>query len=107
MVAFIIWAICGLLFVGIGISCFFVKGKRVGFFANFKDKEVENPEKFNKVMGRFWIINGLIFILIGVPLLSDNILLMIMTMIGTIFWMIGLMIVYLMVILPKFDKKKK
>lgn len=70
IMGFVIWVICGLLFVGIGIYDYRSK-KQVGFWANFDVPEVEDVIGFNKAVGRLFIIYGVVFILIGIPLIPS------------------------------------
>lgn len=51
MAAFIIWAIVGCAFIGLGISAFFSK-KAVGFWANAKPFPVEDIKGYNSAVGK-------------------------------------------------------
>ena len=51
MIGFIIWALCGLLFIGLGISAFSAK-EAVGFWANAKVPPIEKVAAYNKAVGR-------------------------------------------------------
>ena len=93
IMGFVIWVICGLLFVGIGIYDYRSK-KQVGFWANFDVPEVEDVIGFNKAVGRLFIIYGVVFILIGIPLIPSifykNMLLVFIPIIGTVLKQFGL-----------------
>lgn len=54
MAAFIIWAIVGCAFIGLGISAFFSK-KAVGFWANAKPFPVEDIKGYNGAVGKLFI----------------------------------------------------
>lgn len=109
IMGFVIWVICGLLFVGIGIYDYMSK-KQVGFWANFDVPEVEDVIGFNKAVGRLFIIYGVVFILIGIPLIPSifykNMLLVFIPIIGTVFETIWLMVYFVMKIEKDYYPKK-
>lgn len=109
IMGFVIWVICGLLFVGIGIYDYMSK-KQVGFWANFDVPEVEDVIGFNKAVGRLFITYGVVFILIGIPLIPSifykNVLLVFIPIIGTVFETIWLMVYFVMKIEKKYYPKK-
>lgn len=109
IMGFVIWVICGLLFVGIGIYDYMSK-KQVGFWANFDVPEVEDVIGFNKAVGRLFITYGVVFILIGIPLIPSifykNMLLVFIPIIGTIFETIWLMVYFVMKIEKDYYPKK-
>ncbi len=109
IMGFVIWLICGLLFVGIGIYDYMSK-KQVGFWANFDVPEVEDVIGFNKAVGRLFIIYGVVFILIGIPLIPSifykNVLLVFIPIIGTVFETIWLMVYFVMKIEKDYYPKK-
>lgn len=101
---FIMWAIFGLLFIVIGIVDFFVK-KPVGFWANCETIPVENVKKYNRSVGMLFCIYGLVFILLGVPMLWMDFPWILITMPGIMLESIAIMIVYTVVVEPKYRKK--
>ena len=109
IMGFVIWVICGLLFVGIGIYDYRSK-KQVGFWANFDVPEVEDVIGFNKAVGRLFITYGVVFILIGIPLIPSifykNKLLIFIPIIGTIFETIWIMVYFVMKIEKDYYPKK-
>ena len=109
IMGFVIWVICGLLFVGIGIYDYRSK-KQVGFWANFDVPEVEDVIGFNKAVGRLFITYGVVFILIGIPLIPSifykNMLLVFIPIIGTVFETIWLMVYFVMKIEKDYYPKK-
>lgn len=109
IMGFVIWVICGLLFVGIGIYDYMSK-KQVGFWANFDVPEVEDVIGFNKAVGRLFITYGVVFILIGIPLIPNifykNVLLVFIPIIGTVFETIWLMVYFVMKIEKDYYPKK-
>ena len=109
IMGFVIWLICGLLFVGIGIYDYMSK-KQVGFWANFDVPEVEDVIGFNKAVGRLFITYGVVFILIGIQLIPSifykNVLLVFIPIIGTVFETIWLMVYFVMKIEKDYYPKK-
>ena len=71
LLAFIIWAVIGLFFVCMGIYCFFAK-KPMGFWANAETFAVENVDGYNRAVGKMWIVYGIVFALLGLPMLSGS-----------------------------------
>ncbi len=105
MIGFIIWALCGLMFIGFGISAFYAKGA-VGFWANAKVPPIENVAAYNKAVGRLWCIMGFVFILLGLPLLSgQNSPLVLISVIGVLAEVITVMVVYTIGIEGKYRKR--
>lgn len=102
---FIIWLLCGLLFIVMGIVDFFAK-KAVGFWANCKTIPVENVKQYNRSMGIMFCIYGVVFILLGVPVLWADFPWILVTMPGVMLESIAVMIVYTVVIEPKYRKKQ-
>lgn len=104
MIGFIIWALVGIFFIGLGIFSFFSK-KATGFWANAKMFEVDNVKKYNHAMGIFWIAYGIIFILLGLPLLSgQNSPLILISCVGLLVETIIFMMIYTLRIEPKYRK---
>lgn len=105
MIGFIIWALCGLLFIGLGISAFRAK-EAVGFWANVKVPPIENIIAYNKAVGRLWCIMGILFIALGLPLLAgQNSPLIMISIIGVLIEIIAAMIIYTIGIENKYRKK--
>ena len=107
LIAFIIWLIVGLLFIGMGIYAIFSqKAQPMGFWANAKMFEVTDVRKYNAAMGKLFIGYGIIFIILGIPLLSDQYSLMILlSSFGVMFETIVMMAIYITVIEKKYKKK--
>lgn len=103
-IGFAIWVLIGCVFIGFGIHAF-VSGKPTGFWANAKLFQVADVRKYNSAMGKLWLAAGSTFILLGLPLLDgQNSPWIMVTIIGSFFWVIGLMAVYEMVISKKYRK---
>ena len=109
VLAFIIWAIIGVLFMIMGIYCLNSKREQpFGFWANAEVNSVEDVKGYNRALGKLWCVYGVIFIFIGVPLLDgQNSGLLVVSMLGTMFISIGAMVVYVVGIEAKYRKKNK
>ena len=107
MLAFTIWSIIGLLFIVLGIYAFFSKkAQPMGFWANAKMFEVTDVRKYNAAMGRLFIGFGMIFIILGLPLLlGQNSALIILSAFGVMAEVIIMMAIYTIVIEKKYKKK--
>lgn len=104
MIGFIIWTIVGIFFIILGIFVFFSK-KAAGFWANAKMFEVNNVKKYNHAMGKLWIAYGIIFILLGLPLLNgQNSPLILISCIGLLVETIIFMVIYTLAIEKKYRK---
>ena len=104
MTAFMIWAIGGCCFIGLGIFSFFAK-KAIGFWANAEMFEVNDIRKYNHAMGKLWCVFGLIFIILGIPLLDgQNSPLIVISILGVFVEMLAFMIIYTLVIEKKYSK---
>lgn len=106
--AFVIWGIIGVLFVIMGIYCFNTrKAKAFGFWANAELAPIEDVKGYNRALGILWCVYGVLFTLVGLPLLDgqDSGLIMI-PILGAMLISIAAMAVYVVVIEPKYRKKK-
>ena len=107
LIAFLIWLVVGLLFVGMGTYALFSqKAKPMGFWANAKMFEVTDVRKYNAAVGKLFIAYGIVFILLGLPLLSgQNSGYIILTMFGVMAETLVMMAIYSVVIEKKYKKK--
>lgn len=107
-IAFIIWALIGVLFIAMGIyDLSSKKAKPFGFWANAEVASIEDVRGYNRALGILWCVYGVLFVLIGLPLLAgQNSGSIIISMLGTMFISIGAMIAYVVGIEPKYRKKK-
>lgn len=105
IIGFVIYCIVGGLFIGFGISSFFSK-KPVGFWANIKMFEVTDTRDYNKATGKLFLCFGIVFIILGLPLLAgQNSPLILLSVAGDIFLVITVMLVYELVIMKKYRKR--
>ena len=107
--AFVIWIIVGLVFTVYGtvVMCS-KKEKPFGFWANAKVGPIEDLKGYNRALGILWCVYGILFILIGLPLLildEKNSGLIIIPVVGAMLISIGAMIVYSVGIESKYRKK--
>ncbi len=103
IMAFIIWSIVAVLFLGIGISGRKSK-EAVGFFTFVKPPVVTDVSKYNHSVSIFWIVVAVIFEIIGIPFLflEQNSPMFIPVIFGAVALIIGMIIVYL-----RIEKKYK
>ena len=104
-IGFVAWSICGCLFIALGIYAHFTK-KTMGFWANAKVPEMTDVKKYNRAVGRLFCVYGIVFILLGLPLLAGpNSPLIIISMIGVMIETIVTMAVYSLGIEEKYRKR--
>ena len=110
LMAFVIWTIMGVVFIAMGIyDMNSKKAKPFGFWANAEVGPIEDVKSYNRALGRLWCVYGVLFILIGLPLLilnEQNAGLIAIPMVGTMLISIGAMAVYSIGIESKYRKKK-
>lgn len=108
--AFVIWAILGIIFIVMGIyDMNSKKAKPFGFWANAEVGPIEDVKAYNRALGKLWCVYGVLFILIGIPLLTlneKNAGLIAIPMVGTMLISIGAMAVYSIGIEAKYRKKR-
>lgn len=105
VLGFVIWAIVGFFFIGLGLFALFSK-RPVGFWANAKMFEVTDVKKYNSAVAKLFCAYGIVFILLGLPLLSgQNSPLILISVIGIMVETIITMAVYTTVIEKKYKKK--
>ena len=72
MFIFFIWALFGLVPIGLGIYAF-NSSKAIDFWANMKTtQDVSDIKAYNRALARLWWVFAIIFILLGLPLLLDQ-----------------------------------
>lgn len=108
VIAFIIWAIIGSVFIVMGIYDYNSKKvKPFGFWANADVEQIEDVKGYNRALGILWCAYGVLFTLIGLPLLDEqNSGLIIIPILGAMFISIMAMVVYAVGIEPKYRKKE-
>jgi uncharacterized iron-regulated membrane protein len=107
-IAFTIWGIIGLLFIVMGIYEFHSKkAKPFGFWANAEVAPIEDVKGYNRALGILWCVYGVLFTLIGLPLLDrQNSGLIIIPILGAMLISIAAIATYVVGIESKYRKKK-
>lgn len=102
--AFGIWAAVCMLFFILAVRTYRSK-KPVYFWANDSAPlDVSDVSAWNHAMARLFFTYGVLLLICGLPLLTESKVMLIFTMLGTVFSTIGMMIVYTMTIEPKYRK---
>ena len=96
IIAFVLWSIVSVLFLGIGISCRRSK-ETVGFFAFVKPPDVEETGRYNRAVGTLWLVAAGIFEVIGIPFifLQQNSPFFLLIIFAVIILILGMMIAYI------------
>lgn len=103
-IGFIGWTVVGCLLIGIGITAFFKK-EAMGFWANIKIEAVKDIKNYNDSVGKLFILYGIVFILLGTPLLmGQNSPFILLSIIGVMIETIIAMAIYNIVIEGKYRK---
>lgn len=104
MWAFVMWVALGAAFIVLGIYvAFSKKEKAFGFWANAKTPPVTDIRKYNRALGALEGTYGVVFILIGLPLLAgQNSPLFIISVLGAMVSSIAAMVVYEIGIVKKY-----
>lgn len=107
LIAFIIWIIMGVIFIAMGIyDMNSKKTKPFGFWVNAEVIPIENVKGYNRALGILWCVYGVLFTLIGLPLLDEqNSGVIIIPILGAMFISIAAMVVYVVGIEGKYRKK--
>ena len=104
VLGFVIWLLCGLFFVALGIYSLFSQ-KPMGFWAGEEVTGVTDVKKYNSAMAKLYWLYGGGLILLGIPLLGgQNSAGIIISVLGVMFESILMMAVYLFVIEKKYKK---
>lgn len=105
VIGFIMWALFGCFMIGLGMSAFFSK-RPVGFWANSKTFPVNDIKGYNCATGKLFIAYGVIFIVLGVPLLSgQNTPYILLSVLGVMIETIAIMAIYNLSITKKYKEE--
>lgn len=78
----------------------------VGFWANTETIKVKDVKGYNRASGLLFIIYGIIFVILGIPLLDgQNTPYVLLSVIGVMVETIVIMAVYSLVIVKKYEEK--
>ena len=107
MIAVAIWGVLGVLFIGMGIyACCNKRATPMGFWANAEMFEVTDVKQYNRAMGKLFCTYGVVFMLLGLPLLAgQNSGWIIASVLGVMAESIITMGIYTVVIEKKYKKK--
>lgn len=106
-IAFLIWAVVGAAFVVLGIHAFLSKKPAAfGFWANAEVFPVKDVRGYNRALGKLFIVFGVLFVLLGLPMLAgQNSPWIVISILGAAAEAIGAMAVYVTVIEKKYREK--
>lgn len=115
MLAYVIWLAVALLFVGLGIYdlTHADKGKTFGFYNISPPPQAEkltDVPSYNRAVGKLLIGAGIAFALIGLPLLltgDNSAVIVLVSVLGSIGWVIGMVLIYELKIMKKYRKKTR
>lgn len=114
-IAYLIWLACAMIFVVIG-ACNLAnadKGKVFGFYNISPPPKAEtltDVVAYNRAVGKLMLGAGIVFAVIGLPLLlaGDNAAIIVLVgVLGSIAWVIGMVLVYELIIMKKYRKKQR
>lgn len=106
ILGFAIWAAVACFFIGVGIYDFRTdRQKEVGFWANAKTPPMRDVKAYNRAVGKLLMAYGIIFLLLGTPILIENSLLLILSTAGVMLETIAVMAIYMIGIQGKYEKK--
>ena len=97
----------GNFYCGAALGIFsFVSKKPIGFWANAEMFQVTDIKRYNKAMCKLFCIMGVIFIILGLPLLwEEAVLWILLSCLGVMIEVIVAMVIYITVIEKKYKKK--
>lgn len=105
VVGYVVWVLAGCMFIGFGIHAFRAK-KEVGFWANAEVLPMKDVKKYNRAVGKLWVVYGIGFIVFGLPLLGgQNNPGILFSVLGIMAETIAVMAVYVLGIQKKYEKK--
>ena len=105
MTGFIIWSLFGVFIIGLGIKDMFSKNP-VGFWANTETIKVKDVKGYNRASGLLFLIYGIIFVILGIPLLDgQNTQYVQLAVIGEMVETIVIMAANRIVIVKKYEEK--
>lgn len=105
MIGFVIWAIVGVIIIGLGVRAYLSK-KAVGFWANIRPISVNDVTGYNRAVGKLFVIYGVIFIALGLPLVSgQNSSFILLSVLGAMIETIVIMAIYSLCIERKYKEQ--
>lgn len=106
MLAFIVWLALGVAFIALGVYAILSKKEvAFGFWANAKMFPVQDIKGYNHAVGKLWCVFGIVFALLGIPLLpGQNTGYIIISILGCMVEAIAAMVVYVTIIEKKYRR---
>lgn len=106
MLAFIVWLALGVAFIALGVYAILSKKEvAFGFWANAKIFPVQDIRGYNHAVGKLWCVFGIVFALLGIPLLpGQNTGYIIISILGCMAEAIAAMVVYVTIIEKKYRR---
>ncbi|MCM1157588.1 MAG: hypothetical protein NC300_02755 [Bacteroidales bacterium] len=102
----LLWILFGAAFTGYGVYAFHAKKEiPLGFWANAKMFAVTNVKAYNRAMGKLWCIFGVVLVILGLPMFTGKTVFILFSTIGVMLEAIVTMVVYVLVIEPKYRKR--
>ena len=107
MMAYLLWLIISIFFIFLGIRAILSKKEvAFGFWSNAEMFPVNNVKAYNRAVGILWCFFGIIFALLGLPLLAgQNSPYIIISIIGCMIETIITMVIYVTVIEKRYRRK--
>ncbi len=90
VIAFVIWSVCALLFLAVGI--WVRRSAKPGAFFTAGAPEVRDVKRHNRTLSRIWFVGAGVFELLGLPFLfmRQKSPLLLVSVLGTVFLCIGM-----------------
>ena len=105
ILGFVLWAVFGCLVIGFGIGAFFKK-TAVGFWANTETFPVKDIKGYNHAVGKLFIAYGVVFIVLGIPLLGgQNSPYILLSVLGVMIETIVIMAIYSLSITKRYREE--
>ena len=98
IIGFVIWVLCSLLFVVIGIIAW-NKKEPMGFWAQAEPPKVKNVKAYNRAVAKIWFFFAVVMLLLGLPLIfgGQNSPLIVLSILGSMFLAIAICVIYIFV----------
>ncbi len=100
---FILLCMWGVIYMCLAIYIWFSK-KAIDFWGNKKTFEVTDIRKYNHAMSKLYVVNGMVFVLLGFPLLAGHSKWILLSAAGVVVESIVFIVVYSLVIRKKYKK---
>lgn len=94
-IGFSIWSAVTVIFLVLAARSFRSE-EAAGFFAGVTPPKVTDIRRYNRAVGRIWLVYGVMYELLGVPILfmEQNSPWFLVIILGAVFWTIALVVTY-------------